>query len=321
MMTQNKYILSVIICAHTEERWQSLVEAVASVQRQTRQPEETVVVIDHNVPLFERAQQHLQNVLVIENIEQEGLSGARNSGIAQSKGDILAFLDDDAIADENWLEYLSIPFDDERVLGSGGMIAPRWDHAIPLWLPTEFYWVVGCTYQGLPQAAMTVRNLIGTNMMLRRRVFEHVGGFRSSIGRVGNRPMGCEETELCIRANQYWPQGIFLYCPMACVQHHISQKRTTWGYFFARCYDEGISKAIVTDYVGVKDGLASERIYIFKVLPKGFLRGCVDLISKKDFSGIARSAAIFVGLTITTAGYLIGILQRGSIVQKSLPLS
>ena len=91
--------ISVVICAYTEDRWGDLVEAVESVQAQAGCVDlETIVVIDHNPSLLERAGRSLAGVRVTENVEGRGLSGARNSGVALATGDVVAFMDDDAVA-------------------------------------------------------------------------------------------------------------------------------------------------------------------------------------------------------------------------------
>src|SRR5690349_1535306 len=95
--------ISVVICAYTEERWENLVAAVASLESQSIPPREIILVVDHNTSLFERARAHLRSAIVIENREQRGLSGARNSGVAIAEGMLIAFLDDDAIAEPDWL--------------------------------------------------------------------------------------------------------------------------------------------------------------------------------------------------------------------------
>src|SRR5437660_7446995 len=125
--------ISVIICAYTEDRWGDLVAAVESVQLQTLQPREIIVVVDHNPGLLKRAQEHLLDVVVVENSRTRGLSGARNSGIAVAKGNIIAFLDDDAIAEPNWLEHLVVYYDDARIAGVGGKIEPFWRGTRPSW--------------------------------------------------------------------------------------------------------------------------------------------------------------------------------------------
>jgi GT2 family glycosyltransferase len=298
--------ISVIICTYTDDRWNDLVAAVESVRQQILPPSEIIIAIDHNPALLKRVRKQLSGVVIVENTEACGLSGVRNSGIAAAKGEIIAFLDDDAIATPDWLMLLSEGFTDPQILGIGGAVIPVWLENHPTWLPEEFYWVVGCSHRGLPQTIQVIRNPIGGNMALRREVFGAVGGFRNGIGRIGTRPLGCEETELCIRAGQHWPQGTFLYQPQAIVFHRVPGNRTGWGYFCSRCYAEGLSKAAVTQYVGVKDGLASERTYTLRTLPQGFVRGLADTLFHRDPTGLGRAGTIAVGLAITTASYLVG---------------
>lgn len=295
-----------IICTYTEDRWDDLIAAVESVQQQILAPREIIVVIDHNPGLMERVREQLPGVVVAENTEARGLSGSRNSGIVVVRSQIIAFLDDDAVATPDWLMLLSEKFADPQVLGIGGAVTPLWLDKFPVWLPEEFYWVVGCSYRGMPQTVQTIRNPIGANMAFRREVFGTVGGFRSGIGRVGTRPAGCEETELCIRARQHWPQRVFLYQPQASVFHRVPGNRLSWHYFYSRCYAEGLSKAVVTQYVGAKDSLASERSYTLRTLPHGVVRNLIAAFFHQDLTGFARAGTIAIGLTVTTIGYLVG---------------
>jgi hypothetical protein len=149
-------------------------------------------------------------------------------------------------------------------------------------------------------------------------VFEEVGGFRNGIGRVGDYPMGGEETELCIRAAKHWPDKVFLCDPCARIHHQIPPYRASWRYFCVRCYAEGLSKAIMSKYVGVKDSLSSERTYTLKMLPRGLLRGITDSLFRFDPTGILRAGAMLSGFAITTFGYLVQTLsQRLAFDQKT----
>jgi glycosyltransferase involved in cell wall biosynthesis len=304
--------ISVVICAYTERRWNDLVAAVQSVQRQTTPPAEIVVVIDHNPGLFARAQQALEGVRIVENQHARGLSGARNTGVAVSMGALVAFLDDDALAEPTWLEQLTACFQAPDVLGAGGAVDPLWAAARPRWFPDEFAWVVGCSYRGLPRATRPVRNPIGASMCIRREVFAAIGGFRDGIGRLGTRPLGCEETELCIRARQRWPERVFVYEPRARVRHRVPVTRAGWAYFRSRCYAEGLSKAAVARHLGAGPGLGSERTYVLRTLPLGIARGLADAALGRDPAGLARAGAIVAGLALTTAGYLRGSLFGSS---------
>jgi glucosyl-dolichyl phosphate glucuronosyltransferase len=299
--------ISVVICAHTEARWEQLARAVASLRSQRLIPREILVVIDHNLALADRAYHQLPGARVIENGQRRGISGARNSGVAAARGAIIAFLDDDATAAPDWLEQLLAGYSSPNVLGVGGAIEPQWHSRRPRWFPEEFDWVVGCTYLGMPREAGPVRNLIGCNMSFRREVFAHIGGFRDQIGRVGARPSGCDETELCIRLRQRLPHALLLYNPLARVHHDVTAARARWGYFRARCLLEGRSKALVARLVGAGAGSATERAYALRTLPRGVARGVVDTLVHCDPGGLARAGAITLGLAITSAGYLQGM--------------
>jgi GT2 family glycosyltransferase len=303
IMTQVMRDISVIICTYTEARWAELLAAVDSIRRQSVPAREIIIVVDHNPALLARVREQCSDSIVVENQEPRGLSGARNSGVAIAKSALVAFLDDDAIAEASWVEKLAEGCENPEVLGTGTRVEPLWETDQPAWFPVEFYWVVGCSYRGLPRTRAPVRNLSGGSMCMRREIFEAVGGFRTGIGRTSMRPLGCEETELCIRAGQHWPQKIFLYEPQISVQHRIPASRATWSYFCARCYAEGQSKALVARFVGRKDGLASERTYTLKTLPQGVVRGIADAFFRRDRNGLARAGAIVAGLVITAAGY------------------
>lgn len=301
--------VSVIVCAYTDARWTELIAAVESVQHQTMPPHEIIVVVDYNPDLLRRAQAQFAGVSVVANSGARGLSGARNSGVALAQGDVLAFLDDDAIAASDWLDVLCADYDDPTVIGVGGAIEPRWCDRRPGWFPAEFNWVVGCTYRGMPTARAAVRNLIGCNMSFRRSAIETIGGFR--IGRVGALSIGQEndDTELCIRLSSALPDTQIIYQPAAVVQHNVTAQRATWRYFVRRCCSEGISKARLARLVGSQRGLSAERGYTLRTLPQGVRRGLSDVL-KGDPSGLGRAVAIGVGFGSTALGYLIGRITR-----------
>lgn len=304
-MKQGAMDISVIICAYTEKRWDDLVAAITSVQQQTLPAKEIILVVDHNQELLQKAHNHFTNVIIVENFGPAGANGSRNAGVAASTGTILAFIDDDAVATQDWLEQLVAGFADPQVLGVGGHIDPLWLHKRPAWFPDEFNWVLGCSYRGMPEKAAEVRNLIGCNMALRRTVWDEIGGFWHQFGHVGGEPRGCGDTEFGIRIRQRWPQQKLLYMPMAKVAHRVPASRATWRYFISRCRFEGRSKARLTRVVGTQDGLSSERTYTMHTLPGGVMHGLAEAIFKHDPSGLGRSGAIIAGLASTVQGYVV----------------
>ena len=300
------------ICTFTIERWDHLIAAVAAVRAQEPPPDEVLVVLDHAPELAVRSTA-LPGVRVVENTGPRGLSSARNRAIEAASGEIIVFLDDDAAPREGWLDALLSAFEDPLVLAAGGRAEPGWEGGRPRWFPHEFDWVVGCSYRGQPTMAGDVRNLLGSNMGFRRELFGSIGGFRQDLGRVGSRPIGGEETELCIRLRSARPESSIRYLPEASVLHHVPRSRTTLRYFLARCWSEGISKARVARVVGPELGLAVERRHTLRTLPSGALRALAETITRRDPFGPLRAAAIVIGLTTTAAGYARGRIARGAV--------
>lgn len=306
---------SVAICCYTEARLQQTLDAVASVKGQSLAPLETILVVDHNPGLFERILPLVTGVRVLPNVHERGLSGARNSAIEAAEGEVLAFLDDDAEAAPDWLAEQQRWYEDPGVLGVGGYVEAEWGPlGRPKSFPPEFDWVVGCSYVGLPSVATTIRNPIGANMSIRASVFKVVGGFRSTIGRVGTRPVGCEETELCIRARQILG-GRFVYEPAARVLHHVDERRRSMSYFMSRCYSEGISKALVVQLVGAADGLRAERAHVGRVLTRSFVRNVEQALTGGGTAAAARATRIGLGTAAAAIGYA---LQRVSPVRARM---
>ena len=302
--------VSVVICVYTEDRWDDIREAVESVRGQTLPAHELVLVVDHNPELHLRLKDAYRDAIVIENTQERGLSGGRNSGVDAATGDVVAFLDDDAVAGPGWLAAFAERFGDPAVTGVGGLTRPLWTTGMrPRWFPEEFNWTVGCSYRGMPTSRARIRNVMGGNAAFRREVIGEVGGFSTAIGRNvqgrKSRPLGCEETEFCIRLAQRRPGSVLMFEPAAVIHHKVPAARGKPGYLRRRCYAEGLSKALVTHSVGAADGLSTERDYTFKTLPLGVLRGLRDAVGG-DVTGLGRAGGIVTGLAWATWGYAVG---------------
>jgi GT2 family glycosyltransferase len=295
--------VSVVVCTYTEQRWDDLVAAVASVRAQRVPGLEVVVAVDHEPALESRVRRELPGVVLAVNRGTRGLSDTRNAGVAASRGRVVVFLDDDCVASPDWLGRLVAHFASAGVAGVGGAVVPRWDGGRPAWFPTEFDWVVGCSYRGLPARTAAVRNPIGANMAFRRDALTAAGGFRDGLGRIGRVPLGCEETELCLRIQARLPGARVVYDPRAAVTHRVPAARAEWRYFAARCWGEGLSKAAVARLAGAGPGLASERRHALRTLPAG-------IVEALGARAPRRAAAIAAGLAITTAGYVRGRVAR-----------
>ncbi len=303
-----------VVSTYDEGRWDYLVACVESVRRQTVAAAQLIVVVDHNPALLERARDAFDAATVIENDRPRGLAGARNAGIAISSADVVAFLDDDACAEPDWLQRLGDCFEAPETVGAGGLLIPDWEDGRPDWVPPEFYWVYGCSYIGLPEQVAPVRNPIGANMAARAEVLRKVGGFREGgeddsprelrargmVRAAGNVP---DDTDLAIRVKQRIADAVWLYQPQARVHHSVPATRTSLDYFLRRSFEEGVGKASLSGLVGSEAGLSSERSYVSRVLPRGVLRELGKLV-RGDAAAALRILTILLGTAVAGIGYL-----------------
>ena len=315
--------VSVVVCVYTEDRWDDIAAAVTSLRAQSRPAREVLLVVDHHPGLLRRLEREhagAPDVAVLPNAGPRGLSAGRNTGIAAARGEVVAFLDDDAVAEPDWLRHLAAGYRDPRVMAVGGRTLPAWASGRrPAWFPDEFDWVVGCSYRGQPSGRAPVRNVLGGNASFRRGAFGAAGGFAVGIGRDRDRrPLGCEETELCIRLRRALPGALLLLDDRAVIRHRVPAARERFGYFRARCYAEGLSKALVTRSVGATAGLESERRYATRVLPAGVLRAVRDALRGRP-GGAGRAAAIVAGVAAAAAGYAVGSVRARGTADPFVP--
>jgi glycosyltransferase involved in cell wall biosynthesis len=340
----SKPTVSVIICCYTEERLKDIREALESVLAQMLRPHEVIISVDHNKRLYEilksyyltaqssqpaKLTQQTERTLsnpqtkVVLNEGAQGLSETRNVGIRTASGDIVAFIDDDALAEPNWLENLVRPFQprisspQSRVVAVGGQAIPLWPNSRrPSWFPEELDWIVGCTYKGLPLKGNQTRNVLGCNMAFRKGVFGEAGLFKSETGRLG-ATMGCgEEADLCLRISHAEPQALILFEAQAIIHHKVTPRRTTWRYLWQRCYNEGFYKAKVQKlHQATQQTLSTEDSYLryllFKSIPERlarFYRG----------QSLLQIAAIIVCIAATGTGYLAGRTMSRSHIHSEI---
>ena len=318
--------VSVVICAYTDERWVDLLRSVDAAAQALDVDDQLIVVIDHNDELLARvarefASSKRADVLVVPSTETRGLSGARNTGIRHATGGVIAFIDDDAAIEPGWREKLIGHFGDSDVVAVGGYAEPVWPKARPQWLPPECDWTVGCSYVGLPTAVASVRNVIGCNMSFRRETLAAMGGFNTEVGRVGKHPVGCEETELCIRIAQQWSSKKILFDPDIRVKHYVSNDRTKLEYLIRRSFGEGISKRQISRLVGSKDATKTERSYLAKTVPSGLIYGVRQSLSsharREEPGALFRSGVLALSVAAAGTGYLYALAHEGRQTEPS----
>lgn len=295
---------SAIVCTHRIERWPSLLECLASLENQTIQPLEVIVVVDGEPEIRERLEQRAGPAITLSTPRPSGLSVARNLGLARASGTFVAFIDDDAVADESWLKNLRAVLEDETVAGVGGSSLPDWEGNQPGWIPEELLWAVGCSYRGMPTTQSEVRNVYGGSACFRRDIFTRFGGFDANLGRTAVGLAGCEETELCLRV-QSRSRGLrFVHEPRAIIHHRVPVERQKVGYLLSRCASEGRSKAILRVINGGSSNrpLACEASYLFRTVPHG-IAADVRRFLRGDRWGLVRAILLALAVSDTVLSY------------------
>jgi glycosyltransferase involved in cell wall biosynthesis len=282
---------SVVICTHRKERYEDLKEAVDSLKAQSHKSLEVIVVVDGNRELYEKILNEIKVDKIILNEKNLGLSESRNRGINATNGDVVAFFDDDAIADKNWLKELVRMYKEGDTIAAGGKIFPLWIGKKPRFLPEEYYWLVGVTHRGFPEEITEVRNTFGSNLSFRADVLKSLGGFRSEMGVKGRGLLQAEETELCERMRKKFGKGV-VYNPDAIVYHKVFPERLKLCSLLKRAFWQGYSKRAMKEF-----GYSiSEEERFLRVLSRGFLERV------KVRSPIAFGQSVFLLLLTSTVG-------------------
>jgi glycosyltransferase involved in cell wall biosynthesis len=300
--------VSVIISTFSIDRANYVANCIKSLRKQTLLPEEIILVLDPDEALLEFYKSCMLHDVKIVVSEGYGLSYARNAGVKNAKGEIIAFIDDDAVADERWLENLVKSYDNPLVVGVGGLIKPIWESSRPIWFPEELDWIVGCSYKGLPKRKSYVRNPIGCNMSFRKDVFEKVGYFRVDVGRLGKKPVAGEEAELSMRILEKIPEAKIVHEPRAVVCHRVPKSRAHLKYVMNRSFYEGFSKALITNYnSNPLNMLSTEEQYL-----KYLLKNAVPFRLKRfhRFENICHLMILLISTFSVLSGYIIGLLSK-----------
>jgi glycosyltransferase involved in cell wall biosynthesis len=313
---------TVIIPAYTVDRWRLLSAAVESVHAQTRPPIELILCIDRNPDLLERCQTRWGDdasaagfpIRVIPNRFDQteegershvkahgakrrfGAGWSRNSGAERAHGDVLVFLDDDAWADPDWLEFLLDPYLDPRTVAVGGAPLPEYETGRPGWFPANFDWVFGCAYEGMPRELAPLGHLIGANLSVRRDAFNDIGGFHS---------IDFDDLDLCMRVAARFPDRRMLYEPRAVVHHYVPAERVSWHYFWRRCFFVNFEKVEAFAEMGGAANIRAEREFVFRAMTKQVVSELRDVLRGK-WVGFLRLAAMIVGVAMAGAGHSSG---------------
>jgi glycosyltransferase involved in cell wall biosynthesis len=233
------------------ERLRDIFELLDSIKVQTYPNIETLLVVERSKELLNKvnsytAKKNIPNLKVLFNDGEPGASAARNLGIAQTKGDIIAFIDDDAVAYPDWAEKMIETYKDDSVVGVTGPAFPLWQDKPISWFPEEFYWVFSCSAWAEWNELTEVRNVWTMNASSRRNTFVKGGLFSTSIGprsgsMAGRKTDISEDVELSLRVRKATGKRI-VYNPAVKVKHRVDTNRLKLEYVVRWSYWVGYSK-------------------------------------------------------------------------------
>ncbi|MFC2067142.1 glycosyltransferase family 2 protein [Chloroflexota bacterium] len=239
--------LSIIITSNKIERLNDIYELLESVKAQANPDIETIFVAEDSTELLDEVESYASerdtlNLKVIFNHGEWGLSAARNLGIKEAKGHIIAFVDDDVVLFDNWAEEMVKAYDDDSVIGVTGPALPLWEDEHMSWFPEEFYWIISCTAWFDWDEVREVRNAWGMNMSFKTEAFEKCGGFLNEYGY--HKGLMAEDNEFSLRVRRKTGKRI-IYSPEVRVRHRVHKYRVSQNFINERAYWIGRSRRML----------------------------------------------------------------------------
>jgi glycosyltransferase involved in cell wall biosynthesis len=260
-------------------RLRDILELLDSIAAQSYSNIETIFVAERSQELFDRVRDYIRekgilNTKVVFNSGEPGASAARNLGIKQASGDIIAFVDDDSLLFPDWAEGMIKTYDDASIIGVTGPAFPLWQDKPITWFPEEFYWIIGCTAWFKCDGIREMRNVWLQNASFCREAFELAGlidiglgpqdstlGFK---GRELRKGVISEEVELSLRVKKASGKRI-VFNPKVRVKHRVYNERLKLSYIIRWARWMGVSKHKLKNlYPQADDGPLSQEHQLLK---------------------------------------------------------
>jgi glycosyltransferase involved in cell wall biosynthesis len=263
---------SVVVC--TYNRCESLADTLAAVAG-LQVPggfEWELIVVDNNsrdatrqtVESFGASHPGLRVSYLFE--QKQGLSHARNLGIAAAQGEFIVFTDDDVLPAADWLSTLVGGMREHGCAAAGGYIEPLWLAPPPPWLTARFYGFLALrTDRGEPRQARCAEEMpFGASLAFARSVFARIGVFDPQLGRKGNVLAGGEEIDVLMRVVDLGER--VMYFPQARVRHKVEAFRLTKRYFRRWRYQCSMNEAATMPTAGRR--IAGVPLYLLPQLAR-----------------------------------------------------
>lgn len=242
-------MVSAIVCTHNRSSY--LPRALESLATQTLPPCNYEVIVvdnaskDNSVETVEAFRDHISNLICLRE-ERLGLSWARNAGAQRARGRYIAYLDDDARAEPQWLEMILRAFEgvNPTPAAVGGRVWLDWEPEPPAWLPRR-YWSLYTYVDHGDQGHFLLDSeyLVGANIAFRKNTLLEMGGFDTHLGRQGATLLSGEEAALLRQLRErHW--GVY-YEPKAVVWHAVLDARRHKRWLWKRMFWDGASQPLL----------------------------------------------------------------------------
>jgi len=269
-----------------------------------------------NILLKEAEKLELPIKILLTNKEVE-LSYGRNIGLKNSGGEIVAFIDDDALPYANWSKTIIKDFlDNDNVHAIVGDVTPKWIGSEPAWFPKELLWMISCSYVLTPKKKTFVERGFGTNMIFRKRLFSEIGNFDERFGVGSNGWLGGDETEFFLRMKKKGKN--ILFDPAVKVKHKIKSERIRIQNILYRAFAGGLSVYNLKRYTKNYNLRNAQEGRFIKHLIKFFFP---QELRKIFTQGLRYSPKALIYVTLATLsellGYLFGIIRREKVKKTS----
>ena len=241
-------MLTAIICTYNRAKYIApLLESLAA--NDLPKSEYEILLVDNNCTDNTReicesfAANHKEVNFCYTTEPEQGLSAARNRGIAEAHGDIIVYIDDDALVDSHYLrDYAEWFAAHPQTMACGGPIEPLYETEEPAWMTpfTKALLTAWMNYGSKVREFPHGRYPRGGNAAYRKKVFEQVGLFNTDLGRKGGNLMGSEEKDIFDKMHTLGMQVLYLPAPV--LHHIIPQTKLEKHYFDHLTQQMGISE-------------------------------------------------------------------------------
>ncbi|MDZ5810484.1 glycosyltransferase family 2 protein [Halorubrum sp. AD140] len=248
----------------------------------------------------------VEEIVLHCNDENRGISYSRTEGAKLASGEVVAFIDDDAIAEPDWIEQLVAVYKETDAIAVGGHVAADWVTEKPDFFPEEFYWLVGCDERGFGEHMEELRNTYGSNISFRREVFLSVGGYDENTGRQGDRHVQAHEAPVCIRMADKYGKGV-IYTTDAVVHHQLFDYRGEFRWLVFRSFWQGYSKRIMD--ILLPEAKGDKNDYLGQLMGTFVPSRVKALIRQPSIAKVQQLVAIFVFTAAVGFGYLYGLVN------------